>query len=113
MPWWAWSIICNFCAVTIECMNHGAGKGSSWIEVLPKTLWPIILLQFALYKAWSHGEHILVVWAVFLLGNAVMRVLAVKFLFHQEVGSWWLITLGASLLVAGSYAINMGKAALN
>lgn len=111
MPWWGWSLVCNFCAVTVECMNHGAGQGSNWLQVLPKTVWPIILLQFALYKAWSGGDNIMVVWAVFLLGNAIVRVLAVRFLFLEEIGSWWLIAFGTALMVAGSYAINLGKMA--
>jgi hypothetical protein len=109
MPWWIWTLVCNLCAVTIECMNHGAGHGATWISVLPKTIWPIVLLQYALYRAWSEGEHILVVWAIFMAGNAVMRVLAVRFFFMEEIGSWWLVGLGTTLLVAGSYAINLGK----
>jgi hypothetical protein len=113
IPWWAWSLLSNVCVTAVECLNHGAGRGSSWIEVLPKTGPFILLMQYCLYRAWSGGDHLLMVWVVFALGNAIMRVAAVRLLFHTEIGSWPLITLGTALIVAGSYAINLGKMSPN
>lgn len=113
MPWWIWSIISSFCGIGIECLNHGAGRGASWLAVLPKTIWLIILLQYSLYRAWNGGSHLLSVWAVFFLANAILRVVAVKYYFHGEIGNWFLIALGVGLIAGGGFAINLGKMSPN
>lgn len=105
MPWWiAASVVANVAIIITEYLNRStAGLGNALMHT-----WPFILTaQVCLYFAWRTAPSLLLVWAVFTLGNSIMRIAMVGLWLHEPL-KWTWIVLGISLMFVGSYAIKMG-----
>ena len=99
LPWWAASILSNVAIMYVEHTNRGATGG--WLSVLPLTFIPIVVAQFCLFRAFNGAPHWLYAWAVFAVGNAVMRLGLVKVL-GEQVGSWPLALAAVTIIMLGS-----------
>lgn len=107
IPWWAASLIANFCIMGVEYLNHVGGYGSYW-QTLLRTGPLIIVAQWGLYRAFSESSHWLTAWAVFTLGNAVMRVVAVSTFTNGQVGSLAQVCVGVAIMIGGSLVLKGG-----
>jgi len=106
LPWWAVSLISNVCIIFTEYMNRASPGG--WREALPYTFLPIVVAQACLYGAFSGAPHWLTAWAVFSLGNSVMRVGGVWLMAESEISSWTHVLLGIMVITGGSFLIKQG-----
>ncbi len=99
MPWWVASLLSNVAIMYVEHMNRGATGG--WISILPQTAVPIIFAQWCLYRAFNGAPHWLMAWAVFAVGNAVMR-LGLVAVIGEKVSSWPLAIASVAIMLGGS-----------
>ena len=107
IPWWAASLIANAAIIGIEYLNHAGGYGS-WHLTLIRTGGLIVIAQWALYRSFSGAEHWLTAWAVFAIGNAIMRMLGVGLLAGNQIGSWNHVMLGTAVMIGGSWILKEG-----
>ena len=107
MPWWIASLIANAAVIGVEYLNHAGGYGS-WHATLLRTGPLIVVAQWGLYRAFSGTDHWLAAWAVFTLGNAVMRLAGVGLLVGNQIGSWVYVTLGVAIMIGGSFILKEG-----
>lgn len=107
MPWWAASLLANVAVIAIEWINHAGGYGS-WPRTLLRTGPLIVVAQWGLYRAFSTADHWLWAWAVFTIGNAVMRVAANGLLAGNQVGSWGHVMTGIAVMILGSLVLKGG-----
>lgn len=104
MPWWAASLLSNACIMAVEYLNHAGGYGS-FTATLLRTGPLIIVAQWGLYRAFSCAEHWLIAWAVFTIGNSVMRVAAVYVTHSHQVGNWFQAMTAVSIMIGGAYLL--------
>lgn len=107
MPWWMASILANVCIMGVEYFNH-AGQYGSWLRTLPRTGPLILVAQWGLYHAFSHSPNWLMAWAVFTVGNAVLRVGANAWLAGNQIASWWHVIIGVAVMLTGSLVMKGG-----
>jgi len=101
------SLLSNICIMGVEYLNHAGGYGS-WAQTLLRTGPLIIVAQWGLYHAFSHSKHWLTAWAVFTIGNAVMRAASVAFFAGNQVGSWGHVLIGIAVMIGGSLLLKGG-----
>lgn len=106
MPWWIASLIANVAVIGCEYFNRTSPGG--WENALPKTFLLIVIAQWGLYQAFVGAPHWLTAWAVFTLGNAVMRIAAVNLFMGSEVGNWFYAAAGIAVMIAGSLVLKLG-----
>lgn len=107
IPWWVVaSLMSNASIIVIEYLNREAQGG--WATVLPQTAPLIIAAQFCLFFAFRDAPSWMLAWAVFSLGNSVMRVGAVHFLARGEIGSWNATIAGILVMTAGAFIVKTG-----
>lgn len=107
IPWWAASLIANASIIGIEYLNHAGGYGS-WRLTLIRTGGLIVIAQWGLYRAFSGAENWLTAWAIFTLGNALMRLAGVGLLVGNQIGSWGHVVLGTAVMIGGSWILKEG-----
>lgn len=107
MPWWVASLLANICIMGVEYFNHAGGYGS-WMRTLPRTGPLILVAQWGLYRAFSESPNWMMAWAVFTLGNAVMRVAANAVLAGNQIGSWLHVLTGVAVMMLGSLVLKGG-----
>ena len=106
MPWYAASLVANVCIILVEFINRGA-VGNFW-QTLPYTGLPILVAQWCLFTSWSGAPHWMAAWVMFVIGNSIMRVVAVHAFAGHEVGSWWFTTGGILVILCGSLLVKEG-----
>ena len=104
MPWWIMSVVANVAIIATEYMNRTAPAGAGWGPTLLKTAPLILLAQFCLFRAFNGAPHWFTAWAVFTVGNSIMRVGAVS-LSDDSVGNWPLATLAVGIMVSGAFVL--------
>ncbi len=102
MQWWVASLISNVAIILTEYLNRHATGG--WTSVLPQTAPLIILAQFCLFRAFNDAPHWFTAWAVFTVGNSIMRVSAVG-LFGEKVGNWPLAAASIAIMMGGAFIL--------
>lgn len=106
LPLWVLaSLVSNVAIIATEYLNRHAEGG--WLSVLPQTLPLIIVAQFCLFKAFNGANHWLWAWAVFTVGNSIMRVAAVHFT-GSHVESWPVVLAGIAAMMGGAAVLKMG-----
>lgn len=104
--WILASVLANACIIAVEYLNHAGGYASFGAALL--RTWPLILVaQWGLFVAFSSSPHWMAAWAVFTVGNSLMRVAAVS-AKGGEITSYPHILLGVAVMIAGSMVIKEG-----
>ena len=106
MTWWMASLISNVAIIMTEYLNRSATGG--FASVLPKTLPLIVIAQFCLFRSFNGAPHWLAAWAVFVIGNAIMRVSAVNVMAGHEVSNWYCALTGIGVMVGGAFLVKSG-----
>ena len=106
MHWIAYSILANVFIAFIEYINHAAGKPNFGSALLITGI-PILICQYALYRAFSGANSMFMAWMVFTVGNSLCCVISVKLFVHQPISHYQL--LGISVIILGGYLIKMGS----
>lgn len=104
IPWWLASLLSNVAIISTEYLNRHGGDGT-WTSVLPYTAPLIFVAQWGLFVTWNGAPHLLAAWAVFTIGNTVMRLAMVHF-FGE--GFSWLAFVGVSVMVGGAFLVKQG-----
>lgn len=100
MTWWIASLISNVAIIWTEYINrHATG---TWASVLPQTFFLIVIAQYCLFRAFNGASHWFMAWAVFTVGNSIMRVSAVG-LMGEEVKSWPLALAAIAVMMGGAF----------
>lgn len=97
-PWWLASILANVCICAIEYLNR-AGGFADFRHAVTTTGPLIILAQWGLFYAWRDAPSMLLAWAFFTTGNAVLRLISSHFAVGEELN--WMVAAGVSLMFAG------------
>ena len=105
MNWIVYSILANISIAYVEYINHAADK-PTWLQALPYTAVPIIIAQYALYRAFSGASSMFLAWAVFTVGNSLMRVVSVKYMVNQPVNIYHIC--GIVGMLASAYVVKLG-----
>ncbi len=100
MAWWVYCIIANVAIIATESLNVRAS--GSWVSVLPQTAPLILIAQFSLFKSFNEAPHWFLAWAVFTVGNSIMRVTAVG-LFGEKVANWPLAFGAIAIMMGGAF----------
>ncbi len=100
MSWWIFCIIANVAIIATEYQNRQAV--GSWWSILPQTAPLIVVAQYALFRAFNEAPHWFLAWAVFTVGNSIMRVSAVG-LMGEKVGSWPLAAAAIGIMMGGAF----------
>jgi len=105
VPWWVVAALLANCSIVgVEYLNRTQPDLQS---ALMRT-WPLIVLgQVCIFYAWHYAPSLLMAWAVFALGNSLMRVAMVTAVLGEPAKLTW-VFLGISLMFAGSYAVKVG-----
>ena len=74
------------------------------ISVLPRTAPLIVLAQYCLFRSFNEAPHWLMAWAVFTVGNSIMRVSVVRF-FGADVSNWPYAIAGISVMMGGAFLV--------
>lgn len=106
MNWVLWSLVANVSVLAIEYVNRKDYFGG-FIEGLPYTIWPIALAQVALYYCFKGAPTYLTAWAIFTMGNAVLRVISNTVFVQEQLN--WMILLGVVGMVGCSFLIKSGS----
>lgn len=105
MPWWiAASLMANAAIISVEYLNRTEPTlGSALVRT-----WPMIILaQVCLYFSWHHAPSLMVAWAVFALGNSMMRLAMVGCILGEPMKTAWTLA-GIAAMVGGSYLVKLG-----
>lgn len=105
-PWWVASLVSNLAIIATEYINRSA-RGS-WLEVLPQTVPLIVLAQYCLFVNFNGAPHWMTAWAVFAVGNSIMRVAAVQTLAPGEISSWPHALSGILVMIVGAFLVKSG-----
>lgn len=105
LPWYLASLIANVAIIATEYLNRNATGG--WTSVLPQTAPLIIVAQWCLFLAFNGAPHWLMAWAVFTIGNSLMRVATVG-LTAGEIASYPHVLLGIVIMVGGAFLLKEG-----
>lgn len=100
MAWWIASLIANVAIIGTEYLNRHATGG--WLSVLPQTFPLIVVAQFCLFRAFNDAPHWFMAWAVFTVGNSIMRVSAVG-LMGEKVASWPIALASITVMMCGAF----------
>lgn len=106
MPWYAASIIANAAIMGVEYINRTTPDGV--LHALSRSALLIAVAQVCLYYAFNGAPHWLMAWAVFVLGNAGMRVCMVYLGAGHEVASWNFVLAGTTIMLVGTFIIKKG-----
>ena len=106
MTWWVASLMSNVAIIMTEYLNRSATGG--FASVLPKTLPLIIIAQFCLFRSFNGAPNWLMAWAVFVVGNATMRITAVNLMAGHEVSNWYYALTGISIMIGGAFLVKTG-----
>jgi hypothetical protein len=104
--WWVASLVANGAIMGIEYANREATAG--WTSVLPVTVPLIILAQWCLFVAFNGAPSWLWAWAVFTVGNCLMRLMIVGFIPHEAPTNWVAVLCGCTLMLGGTYLLKQG-----
>lgn len=103
MGWWCVaSLVSNACIISTEYLNRTST--GTWLSVLPYTAPLIIVAQYCLFRAFNGAPHWLLAWAVFTVGNSIMRVTAVA-LFGDHVANWALAVFSILVMTGGAWLL--------
>lgn len=105
MTWWLWGLVANLAIGVVEYVNRTGGYSSFW-AALPVTAAPLVLAQIGLFYCWKDAPSMMMGWAVFTLGNVVIRLLSVRFLVGETLSP--LVLLGVVLIVLGGRVVSVG-----
>ncbi len=106
LSWWVYSLLSNVAIIATEYFNRSAPGG--WVTVLPQTALLIVLAQYCLFRTFNGAPHWFTAWMVFVIGNTLMRVVAVQALASSEVTSWTYTSLGIMVMVSGAFLVKEG-----
>ena len=108
---YAWilaSLTANAAIIATEYLNR---NGDGLVSTMSRT-WPLILLAqtmlFISFNRNTGASHWFAAWAVFTIGNAMMRISAVAYTTPQEVASWTHVTLGIAAMIGGALFMKTG-----
>lgn len=108
MPWWTLaSIVTSVMVTAVEYINR---TQPTLGDALWRS-WPLILVaQVAIYYAWNRSPAMFLVWAVFAIGNALLRLLVAGPILGEPMRLPWVLG-GIALLILGGLAIKVGTTA--
>ena len=105
MNWILWSLIANLSVISIEYVNR-RDYFDGFVNGLPYTIWPIALAQLGLYYCFRDAPSYMIAWAVFTVGNAILRVICNSVILHEQLN--WMIGLGVIGMVGCALLIKQG-----
>lgn len=111
MPAYAWivaSLTSNVAIIACEYINRNS---ATFGGAITRTWYLIALAQVCLFITFNRhvgASHWFLAWAVFALGNAMMRVGAVAWTSPQEVSSWYTVITGITVMLGGALLMKSG-----
>jgi hypothetical protein len=99
-------MLSNVCIIFVEYVNRGA-TGTFW-QTLPYIGLPILAAQWCLFQSWNGAPHWMLAWVVFVIGNSIMRVIAVYLGAGDEISQWPHVLLGVTVMLAGALLVKEG-----
>ena len=108
MPWWIIaSLGANVSIAGVEYFNR-VSTAPTFLHQLMLTAPLIFAAQYGLYHCWRGAPSMFMAWAVFTVGNAVIRVLSVRYVLGEPVD--WMPTLaGIAVMMGGAYLVKVGS----
>lgn len=105
IPWWIFaSLLANVSLISVEYFYRSQADFAAAMS----RAWPLIVLgQVGLYFAWHNAPHLLVAWAIFSIGNSLIRLAMVTFILGEPTKIPWALA-GISLMFVGGYVVKMG-----
>ena len=100
MPIWILhSVLANLCIMGIEYV-YRVKSFPDFSSALPYMLVPILIAQYSLFYLFREAPSYLLAWAVFFLGNGIIRVAVSVYLGEPMNGQ---IVAGLLLIGAGAF----------
>jgi hypothetical protein len=105
MPYW---VLANLLAnASIMCVEYLNRTQPDLPAALLRT-WPLIVVgQVCLWYSWKHAPSLLLCWAVFSVGNSLMRLALVTSILGEPTRMPWVLG-GIGLMFGGSYLVKVG-----
>jgi len=105
MNWIVWSLVANVSVMSLEFVNRSNYFGT-FLKGLPYTIWLIMLAQIGLYYCFRDAPSYMTAWAVFTVGNAIIRVISNSVLLNEQLN--WMIGIGVVGMVGCAFLIKSG-----
>ncbi len=105
MPWWAWSIVANIAIQINEYIARRAGV-HGFIETLPYTAVPIVVLQVAIFYMYRDAKSFMLAWAVYFVGSVSCRFVTASLVGEPPS---LLQALGVAVIVGGAVLVKLGS----
>jgi len=104
--WVLWSLLANVSALLVEYVNRKDMFGG-FLAGLPYTIWPMVVIQVALYYSFKTAPTYMMAAMVFTVGNAVLRVVSNSMFVNEELN--WMIGLGVAGMVVSGIVVKVGS----
>ncbi len=104
--WIAAAIGANIVINLIEYLNRTQGWASPW-QALKVTAPLILLAQIGLFYTWRYAPTMMVGWAVFTAGNAVIRLVSNHYFVGEPLS--YTASLGVAVMFAGMMIVKGGS----
>jgi len=105
VSWVLWSLIANVSVLSIEYANR-KDYFEGFINGLPYMIWPIMIAQVGLYYCFRDAPSYMMAWAVFTVGNAILRVISNSVLLNEQLN--WMVGIGVVGMVGCAFLIKQG-----
>lgn len=95
-----WAILASCCAIFFE--TYCRGNPQSWVQMLPITAIPMVLLNYAIFRLLRVSDSLLSAFVVFSFSNLILRTGIVVLYLNEHVtrGTW----LALGLLVLAQFS---------
>lgn len=90
-----WGILASTLAVSLEALYRRSSVG--WWSLLPLTILPILLLNYALFRLLRGSDSLLHAFIMFALCNLTLRTLTATLILRENVSTGTWIALGLVL----------------
>ncbi len=104
--WWMASILANVAIGVVEYLNRTAGYANFGTAIL-HTLPFVAAAQLGLFYAWRDAPSFMIAWAVFTVGNSLLRMVNAQFFVGEPMS--WATVAGISVMFGGVYLIKVGS----
>jgi len=100
-----YALFANINVLTLEYV-YRVGTFNSFVSSVPYTIVPILLAQWALFMLFKTAPTYMLAWAMFAVGNAVLRLIPN---YYLNEGINMQIIAGIGFMVGGMYLIKLGN----